>query len=222
MEEKQNKKKITSEILTVMFVDLVGYTKTTGKLNRENISEMHDKFDEIVKPTFQKHNGKILKKMGDAFIVTFKSPTNALLCGIELQNSFEKFNTENQLPYPFRIRVALHTGEVLMKEGDIYGEAVNITARLENLAKPGEIMFSEALYLAMNKNEVPYVHLGRKRLKGIRHPVRLFRVKGYYDRIMQERRKKRRRKSLVRKILLVAFILLLAAALGVYAFFYLL
>ncbi len=205
--------KITSEILTVMFIDLVGYTQTTERLDREHISEVHDVFDSLALPAFKKYNGKVLKKIGDAFLITFKSPTDAVLCGVELQNTFERFNRDYQPQYPLHIRVALHTGEVLLKEGDIYGEAVNIASRLEGIARPGEIVFSEALFLAMNKNEVPFVHLGQKKLKGVKYPVRIFRVKGHYDKIVAQRKAKRKRRRRLWFVLYKLFALAVIIAL---------
>ncbi len=184
--------RVTSEILTVMFIDIVGYTKVTSNLNRDMFNEMHDVFDSLSLPIFQKYSGNVLKKMGDAFLITFKSPTDAVLCGMELQDAFDRYNAAHKGKYPLKIRVAIHTGEVLLRGGDVYGDAVNITSRLENVAGPGEIVFREALFMAMNKNEVPFVHLGVKKLRGTKYPVRVFRVKGHYDKIL-------RRKKLVKQ-----------------------
>lgn len=198
-----------------MFIDIVGYTKTTANLNRDLFNEMHDAFDSISLPIFQKYSGNVLKKMGDAFLITFKSPTDAVLCGIELQNEFDRYNKSHKAKYPLKIRVAVHTGEVLLRGGDVYGDAVNITSRLENVAGPGEIVFSEALFLAMNKNEVPYVHLGYKKLRGSKYPVRVFRVKGHYDKILRRRKVFRQRMHRVKRFfLLLVLFFFLAVILG--------
>jgi len=82
------KKKIHSETLTVMFIDIVGYTKRTNKLSREDFNTFHSVFDNISISIFQAFNGNVVKKIGDAFLVTFKLPTDAILCGIELQKAF--------------------------------------------------------------------------------------------------------------------------------------
>ncbi len=210
-----------SEILTVMFIDLAGYTQTTARLPRESLSEMHEVFDSISLPIFGRYGGKVVKKIGDAFLSTFKSPTDAVLCGIELQNAFRKHDAERRPPYPLRIRVALHTGEVVLRDGDIYGDAVNIAARIEGIAGPGEIVFSEATFLAMNKNEVPYVYAGKRFLKGVRMPIRVFRVKGHYDRILRRRKQRLRRRRLVRKLLFKVIALSLIVALVAFIAWYL-
>lgn len=176
----------TSEILTVMFIDIVGYTKTTAQLSREEFAQLHDTFDNISLPIFEKYNGKVIKKIGDAFLITFRSPTNAVLCGADLQNAFEHHNKHSKRP--LRIRVAIHTGEVIVRNNDVFGEAVNTASRIEGVADANQIVFSEAVFSAMNKREVPYIHLGLKKLKGMKYPIRLFRVKSGYDEILRRRR----------------------------------
>lgn len=201
-------KTITSETLSVMFLDVVGYTSTTSRISREKLNELQDHFDEVAIPTFLKYQGSIIKKIGDAFLITFKSPTNAILCGIELQNSFQKRKK-------LKIRVAIHTGEVIIRNSDIYGDAVNTAARLESIAKPGHIVFSGSVYLVVNKNEIPTIHLGTKKLKGLRAPIRIFRVKNQYDEILRRRAKRRKAIKKTKKIVsgfLMAIILLTVLA----------
>ena len=176
----------SSEILTVMFTDIVGYTKTTAQLSREEFTRLHDTFDSISLPLFAKYNGKVIKKIGDAFLITFKSPTNAVLCGIEVQNAFDQFNKHARRP--IRIRVAIHTGEVIIRNDDVFGEAVNTASRIESVTGAGHVVFSDAVFQAMNKREIPYIHLGLQKLKGMKFPTRLFRVKSQYDEILRRRR----------------------------------
>ena len=173
------KKAITSEILTVMFTDMVGYTSTTAQLNRVEFTALLDIFDKLSVPVFEKHQGTIVKKIGDAFLVTFRSPTDAVLCGIDLQRTFKRNRLQTQ--QPLHIRVAIHTGEVLLRNNDVYGDAVNTASRIEGVANSGQVVFSEAVFLAMNKNEVPCMYLGMKHLKGLPYPIRIFRVKTRED-----------------------------------------
>jgi len=172
-----NDNKSHSEILTIMLVDIAGYVKTTSRLRRESIDDLHDIFDSITLPIFEKYNGNVIKKIGDSFLATFKSATNALLCGMELQNAFFRYNQQFRPKYPLKIRVIVHTGEVVHRQGDIFGEAVNVAARVESITKPGYIMFTDSVFLSMNKNEIPHVHIGLKKLRGVKYPVRLFRVR---------------------------------------------
>jgi len=185
-------RRVRTEISTVMFVDLVEYTRTTALLTRERFDELLNVFEALPKPIFEKFGGIVVKKLGDAFMVTFKSPTDAVLCGIALQNAFRRYNVRNRLRNPLRIRVAIHTGEVMHRGGDIYGDTVNTAARIESVAEAGQVVFSEAVFSAMNKNEIPCIPLGYEKLKGVRYPVRLFRVWTRNDEKLRRQRALRR------------------------------
>ncbi len=214
-------KKVQSEVLTIMFVDLVGYTKTSAKLKREDISGLHDVFDTICAGVFDKYDGNVVKKMGDAFLTTFKSPTNALLAGVELQNDFKRYNQHYKLKNPLKIRVALHSGEVVIRNDDIYGDAVNTTSRIESIVKAGDVIFSEAVYNNMNKNEIPFIFVGEKKFKGVRRPVKIFKIKRVYDEIIRKRRKFARNvRKRIRNLFLaiILFIILAVIVYGVYWF----
>lgn len=194
---------VQSETLTVMFIDIVGYTKTTMQLSREEFTKLHDVFDNISLPLFEKYEGKVVKKIGDAFLITFKSPTNAVLCGIELQKEFNRHNKTTKRP--IKIRTAIHTGEVIVRKDDVYGEAVNTASRIESIAHADHIVFSEAVFSAMNKKEIPYIHLGLKKLKGMKYPIRLFKVKTQKD---ITERKRKEMTLLFKKIIILGLIAL--------------
>jgi class 3 adenylate cyclase len=200
------RKKITSEVLTVLFVDLVEYTKTTARLTREHFDQLLNVFEEIPLPLIDKYGGTVVKKIGDAYMVTFRSPTDAVLCGIALQQAFRRYNVKNKLQHPLRIRVAIHTGEVLHRGGDVYGDAVNTSARIEEFAQPGQVVFSDAVFSAMNKNEVPCVHLGVKEFKGVSHPLRLWRVRTRADEIA---RRKEAFKRFIQQIAVLGFVIVI-------------
>ncbi len=195
-----------SEQLTIMMLDLCSYTHISSKLSRHTLHELHDLFDDISIPTIQAHNGNVIKKIGDAFLATFKSPTNALLCAIDMQNKFRDYNKINHPRYPLNIKIALHSGEVIVRKQDIYGDAVNITSRIEGIAKDGQILFSGSLHAAMNKNEVAFVYLGRRKFKGVKFPVKIFRVKSKHE---AEFLKKRRTIGIIKNIAWLAALLVI-------------
>lgn len=209
------KKAIKSEISTVMFVDIVRYTETTSRLKRQDFDRLHDIFDSLSLPVFKNFSGKVIKKIGDAFLVTFKSATEAVLCGRELQKAFQDYS-KSERNLPLKIRVAIHSGEVLVRRGDVYGEAVNTAARIEGIAGEGEVFFSEAVFSAMNKEEVPFVYLGLRRLKGLRYPIKLFRVRTEKDE--RNRRRKARRNFFRGLIKFVLGLMLLGGAIIVLFF----
>jgi class 3 adenylate cyclase len=207
------RRKMSSETATVMFVDLVEYTKTTTGLTREHIDQLLNAFENLPMPVLERYGGSLVKKIGDALLVTFKSPTDAVLCGIALQHTFRRYNVTNRLRHPLRIRVAIHSGEVLVRDNDVFGDAVNTASRIESVSKPGQVIFSDSVFSAMNKNEVPFIQLGWQQLRGVKYPIRLFRVKTREDEVMQRRQTI---KGYIRKVVAIAIVILLIALIGHY------
>lgn len=162
--------------LTILFTDIQGYTETTGRLSREAGLEMLRSHRDFVRPWIEHFGGRVVKGIGDAFLAAFDSPTNAVLCGMALQKALREHNAALPPAQRTEIRVAINTGEVTLEEGDVFGEAVNIAARIESIAETNEVYFTEATYLAMNKAEVPSAEVGYRTLKGIREQVRVYRV----------------------------------------------
>ncbi len=176
-----------SKVLTIMLIDIVDYTKLSTKLGREKFDELNDTFDRIALPTFQKYSGWVVKKLGDSFLVAFDSATDSLHCAIEMQNRFWEYN-ETRPSVPIWVKVAVNAGEVIIRGNDIYGEPVNAVARMEKETKPGQIYFSNSVFLSMNKSEIPYVYVGKRKVKGIERPIDLFRVKGLNEDALRKRK----------------------------------
>jgi len=202
---------MNSKITTILIVDIVGYTKKTSELSRDKLNQLHDVFDNNSLPIFAKYHGSVLKKTGDAFFVTFDSPTNALLSAMSLQNLFRIYNEKNK--FPLTIRAVVHSGEVLIRKNDIYGDTVNTAARIEEMTKPGDILFTESVFQTMNKNEIPYVHIGPRKFKGLKFPVRLFKVKKKETNYLKLRRFFRKVKSkLVSLLILILLVVIIVAS----------
>jgi|GEM_PF-1965944 len=163
--------------LTILLTDIKGFTDKTSHKSRAEIQTLLDRHKEIVQPVLEKRGGKLVKTMGDAFLMTFESPTNAVLAGVEAQAALAQYNAGRKPDDKIEIRVAINQGEVNVADNDIFGEPVNITARIEAVADAGDVFFTEAIYLAMNKKEVPSSEVGLLQLKGIPEKVRVYRVK---------------------------------------------
>jgi class 3 adenylate cyclase len=159
---------------TVMFIDMAGYTAKTAKLSRKELQDTLEEFEKVVKPVVKNFGGKIIKGMGDAFLITFHSPTNSVLCGIEIQKRIEDRNQNVGVKDKFEARVGVSSGEVYERGGDIFGEPVNIASRVQSLADAGQVIFSDSTFHAMNKNEFSIINLGKKALKGINEKKEIF------------------------------------------------
>ena len=176
MVPKLTKKKLKSEILTVMFVDLSKYTEISSNLDKEEFNDMHDTFDSICMTNFEEFEGNIIKKIGDAFLTTFRSPTNALDCAVSLQKTFEQYNIEENPKYKLKIKVAIHSGEVLLRDNDVFGDVVNIVSRLSNSTPKDQIYFTKAVYLSINESKLSFSSVGFRKFKGVKKETHVFRV----------------------------------------------
>ncbi len=207
-----------TKTLSIMFMDLAGYTHRTAHISREKLLELLDKYDEIIEPILYEFRGMVVKKIGDAFMVVFDSPTDAILCGIKAQNTLFNYNKTAHPSDQIHVKIAINTGEVHLRDKDFYGEAVNIAARLEKVARVNDVYFTESVYLSMNKTEIPSVFVGDRRFKGIPRKVKVFKVMGEYNKILlaRKRRKKqvekRRKRFVMIMSIAVVLALLLAAA----------
>lgn len=197
-----------SKVLTVMLIDIVDYTRMSSRLERERFDELNEVFDRLALPVFDKYGGWVVKKIGDSFLVAFDSATDSLHCAVELQNRFWEYN-EDKPDVPIKIKVAVNTGEVIVKGKDIYGEPVTVVSKLEKETVAGQIYFSNSVFLAMNKSEIPYVYVGKRRVKGVDRPVDLFRVKGFGEDAIV------RRKRITRNIWATTKLVIFLAILGV-------
>jgi class 3 adenylate cyclase len=172
--------------LTIVFTDIKGFTERTGRQSHEENQRLLRLHDALLMPVFRAFEGRLVKTIGDAFLVVFEAPTKAVLCGMAIQDRLWDFNRQVPAAEQIHVRVAVNVGEVREDKGDVFGEPVNIAARVEGLADAGEVVFTEAVFLAMNKAEVPAEDRGVHELKGIAHPVRVYRVPLSADRLRPE------------------------------------
>ena len=162
------------ECLAIVFVDIKDYTPKTAGQSRKANERLLGRFAGLVRPMVRAFNGNVVKVMGDAYLITFKSPTDSLLCAMAVQDQLSNRNLQIPESERFELRFAINVGEVRVQKKDIFGTAVNIAARIEGLVDGGEIYFSEAAYLMMNKSEVPFEEIGYHKLKGIQNEVEVF------------------------------------------------
>ncbi|PIR19343.1 MAG: hypothetical protein COV48_02525 [Elusimicrobia bacterium CG11_big_fil_rev_8_21_14_0_20_64_6] len=167
----------TTRHLTILLTDIKGFTDKTSSKTRAAISTMLDEHRAVVLPLLESHGGRLIKTIGDAFLMTFESPTNAVLAGVAVQEALAKLNEGRGAEDRLEIRIAINSGEVNLMENDVFGEAVNITSRIEGIAEAGQVYFTEAVYLAMNKAEVPSSEIGLVQLKGIPEKIRVYKVR---------------------------------------------
>ncbi|HEX5750339.1 MAG TPA: adenylate/guanylate cyclase domain-containing protein [Archangium sp.] len=162
--------------LAIVFTDIQGFTERTSRQTLEENQRLLKVHHDLLTPVFKAFGGRIIKSIGDAFLVTFESPTQAVLSGMAIQDRLWQHNRSVLEAERLDVRVAINVGEVRVESNDVFGEPVNIASRVESIAEPGAVFFTEAVYLAMNKAEVPSQEVGAFELKGIPGKIRVFRV----------------------------------------------
>lgn len=163
-----------------MFTDIKGFTARTSESTREGMVQLLAEHERLLTPVFRRFRGTVIKTIGDAFLVSFESPTDAVLCGMVIQEVLRQYNATAPERDRLDVRVAVNVGDVEIVKGehgnDVFGEAVNLAARLEGIAEAGEVTFTEAVFLTMNRSEVPTAEIGEHTFKGIPKSVKIFRV----------------------------------------------
>jgi class 3 adenylate cyclase len=167
---------LKTENLAIVLTDIAGYTEATQKQSRLDNARLLNTHNRILYPIVRRYKGRHVKSIGDALLLVFRSPTDAMLCAMAMQDALFEFNRNAPKEQQIHIRVAASLGEVRVTRNDVFGEAVNVTSRIESITPVDEIYMSEAVYMAMNKAEVPSQEVGRRELKGISGPISLFNI----------------------------------------------
>ncbi len=168
---------MTRRLAAIAVADVVGYSRLMEADEVGTLAVLKQRRVEILEPTVRAHGGRIVKLMGDGVLLEFASAVNAVKSALELQAKFTEAN--QALPEPRRIvlRIGINLGDVIGEGTDIYGDGVNIAARLEALAEPGGIVVSATVHDHITgKLELTFEDLGERTLKNIAKPVRIYRV----------------------------------------------
>jgi adenylate cyclase len=158
-----------------MFTDIVGYT-SLSQADEEATLRLLEEHQKLLRPVFSRHGGREVKTMGDAFLVEFASSLDALRCALDIQGRIEERNAKGK-PQRLRVRIGIHVGEVIGAGDDVYGDAVNIAARIEPLAEPGGICISKQVFdLVQGKVVAKLASMGSVELKNVRAPIEIYKV----------------------------------------------
>jgi len=159
-----------------MFTDIVGFTS----LAQANEAETLKKLEEhriMLRSIYPKHGGMEVKTIGDAFLLEFPSALDAVSCSIEMQQSMHDRNLGVSEQSRLLMRIGVHVGDVVHSQGDILGDAVNVSSRIEPFAPPGGVCISEQVYdHVRNKVDLPLERLEGKTLKNVKLPIEVYRI----------------------------------------------
>ena len=167
----------TRRLAAIMMGDIAGYSRLMGADERGTHARVQLLLRELIDPTIAEHRGRVLRTRGDGFLAMFDSPVEAVRCAIVIQQSMVGRNLELPSTQWIRFRIGVNLGDVIVEPDDIYGEGVNVAARLEQLAEPGNIYISGGVYEQIRYKLVcGYQSLGDRKVKNILDPVPIYRV----------------------------------------------
>jgi adenylate cyclase len=167
------------KLAAILVSDVVGYSRLAGVDEDRTLARLRGLRSDLVDPAIAAHRGRIVKRTGDGSIIEFRSVVDAVRCAIEVQTGMVERNAGLPPERRVEFRVGIHLGDVVEEsDGDLMGDGVNIAARLEGIASPGDICLSEDAYRQVrDKLKEEFVDLGDHSLKNIARPVRLYSIK---------------------------------------------
>ncbi|WP_426412901.1 adenylate/guanylate cyclase domain-containing protein [Bradyrhizobium ganzhouense] len=165
--------RVQRRLAAILAADVVGYSGLMERAEEATYAEFERLMRELIEPSLSRHEGRLIKTTGDGALAEFASPLAAVRCAVETQNHLASGSS------PLRLRVGLNLGDVIVgQDGDLYGDGINIAARLEGIADPGGILISEKVYSEVEgKLDVNFEDRGEQQLKNISRPVRVYAVR---------------------------------------------
>ena len=164
-------------LVAILVADVVGYSRLMGEDEAGTLESLKVHRREIMDPSIAAFHGRIIKLMGDGTLVEFASVVDAVKCAVAIQRALVSADGGSPSGNGIQLRIGINLGDVMVEGDDLYGDGVNVAARLEALAEPGGICISGTAYdHAVHKAGVSFESLGELRLKNIADPVRAYRV----------------------------------------------
>src|SRR5438094_6521831 len=166
-------------IAAVRAADMVGYSRLMEVDEAGPLARLKTHRLELIDPCIAKNRGRIIKTTGDGMLVEFHSVVDAVTCAAEVQRRMARRNADVSPARWIQFRIGINLGDVIVEENDIFGDGVNVAARLEMLAEPGGICVSGAVrdQVGDRLDDVAFEDLGDQSVKNIARPIRVFRVR---------------------------------------------
>ncbi|CTQ53750.1 DNA-binding transcriptional activator CadC [Roseibium album] len=162
-------------LAAVLAADMVGYSRLMEADERSTLERLRTHRTELIDPAIIKNRGTIIKTTGDGMLVEFASVVDAVLCAVEVQRRMKLRNSDVEVDRRIEFRIGINLGDIIFDDGDIYGDGVNVAARLEQLAVAGEVNVSSAVYEQVRgRTEIAFSDIGEKKLKNLSRPVRIY------------------------------------------------
>ena len=168
---------VERRLAAILAADMVGYSRLMEADEVGTLARLKTHRLELIDPAIIKNKGHIIKTTGDGMLVEFRSVTEAVQCAVEVQRRMARRNADVPPARWIQFRIGINLGDILIEEGDIFGDGVNVAARLEALAEPGGVCVSAAVRDQVgDRLDVAFEDLGEQTVKNIARPLHAFRV----------------------------------------------
>lgn len=165
-------------LVAILVADIVGYSRLMQLDEAGTLAALKSRRSEILQPVVATHRGRIFKLMGDGVLVEFASAVDAVDCAVDLQERMAGANATIARDRWIVLRIGINLGDVIVEGGDLYGDGINVAARLEALAEPGGICISDDAHRQVrDKLNFAFEDIGEHHLKNIARALRVFRVR---------------------------------------------
>jgi TolB-like protein/class 3 adenylate cyclase len=173
-----SEERVERRLAAIMAADVVGYSRLMGADEEGTLASLRTLRRELIHPKFDQHKGRIVKTTGDGMLVEFASVVDAVRCAVEMQREMVVRNLGVPNDQRIEIRVGINLGDIIVEDGNIFGDGVNVAARLEALAEPGGICVSRVVRdQVRDKLDFSFDDMGEQAVKNIARPVRVFHVR---------------------------------------------
>jgi adenylate cyclase len=173
MERPHLKRRLTA----VLLADVVGYSRLMSADEDGTHIRLANCVKNLIEPTVALHEGRLVRSKGDGFLVEFDSAVNAVSCAVDIQRGLAALDDGSAGDRKLQLRIGINSGDVIVDQNDIYGNSVNIAARLEGLAEPGGIYVTRTVCeQLLGRPGLFFEDVGDRRVKNIGHPIRVYRV----------------------------------------------
>ncbi len=170
---------VQRRLAAILAADMVGYSRRMGQDEAGTLATLRKLRIELVNPRVTEHKGRIFKTTGDGFLVEFPSVVNAVTCAVDLQRDIAERNADLPDDQRLSLRIGVNLGDVIIEGEDLFGDGVNVAARLEGIAPSGGVAISGTVRDHLgNRLNIAFEDLGEQHLKNIAQPVQVFAVKG--------------------------------------------
>jgi TolB-like protein/class 3 adenylate cyclase/tetratricopeptide (TPR) repeat protein len=168
----------TRRLAAILLMDVVGYSRLVSEDENATLNALKGHLKELIRPEIAGHDGRVVKTTGDGVLAEFSSAVQAVACALEIQRQMIERNTATPARRRLEFRIGVNLAEVVFEDGDVFGDGVNVAARLEGMANPNGVCVSDDVYRHVRgKVRSEFEDLGAQTLKGITDQIRVFRTK---------------------------------------------